>query len=173
MSEQSAEPIRLITGEEILEKARQRERRPEPTSDAQIAVARNIERNVGRYFLPDPGGADQFILNPDLHLDAKGQTRPIVDALYEIVSWEFVGIHAHSFRGISPTGKPVWFRGLTVTQPDDKSDSGYTYSQFIDWREVLLQLGIVPEASRPLLARADIERRDQVRETEHQASQQG
>ena len=155
MTDGSQEPIAPVTGEEFLDRARSRRLGPAPQSKAQIAVGENIVHNVGHYFVPDPGGAPQFVLNPDLHLNDDGTARQISDEPYEIVSWEFVGIHARSFRGIPATGKPVWFRGLTIAEPFD-SPSGFTYSQFIDWREVLLQLGVVPEASRPLLASDDI-----------------
>jgi hypothetical protein len=165
-----AEPVKPPSSEALLVAARNRDpdRQPQPLPEAraQLGVRDNILRNIGTFFAPDPGGAAQFILNPDLHLDRQGKVREIrdtsdPDSVYEIVSWEFVGVHTRSFRGVAATGRPVWFRGLTIAQRAD-SKSRFTYSQFIDWREVLLQLGIAPEASRPLVGAEDIERREEI-----------
>ena len=122
-------------------------------SPGQAAVERNITANVGHFFVPVPGSSvPAFSLNADVH----GDGRTVVDPPFEIVSWEWVGIHARSFRGIPPTGKPVWFRGLTIAE--EREREGFVFHQFIDWRQVILQLGITPESTRPLVGHEDVER---------------
>ena len=142
--------------ESLLEQARRRTELPDAASNGQRAVQDVITHNLGRYFAPDPGGAVPFALNADLHPAGV----PIGGGDREVVSWEFVGVHARSFRGVAATGRPVWFRGLTVL---DRTQERVRYHHFIDWREVLIQLGIAPEATRPLQGREDVERLTRVR----------
>ena len=155
------------SSEPFLDGARRRDTRRHnlrPAQTRKLAVADNIIRNVGHFFVQDPGPenpdpeappATQFVLNPDLHPGS----RPLTIAPLELVSWEFVGVHVYAFRGVPKTGRPVWFRGLTIAEDlGEGAEPRYTFRQFIDWREVLLQLGIAPESVRPLVGNEDLER---------------
>ncbi|MEA3215296.1 MAG: hypothetical protein QOJ19_1452 [Acidimicrobiia bacterium] len=146
------------SSERLLENARGRPNIMLPTTPLQFVVSRNIAANIGHFFKPDPDGAVQFSLNADVHRTAA----PLVAPPFEIVSWEFVGVHAISFRGVPATGRPVWFRGLTLIEDHGGAAPQYELRQFIDWREVLLQLGIAPEGVRPMVGQEDLDRLAQV-----------
>jgi hypothetical protein len=154
MSTQSAAGDRFPSTDAFLRAALDRAVVPiNPESRGHVAVQANITTNVGHFFVAPPGSEGiAFSLNADVHPNS----RTVVDPPFEIVSWEWVGVHARSFRGIPPTGRPVWFRGLTIAE--EREGEELFFHQFIDWRQVILQLGMTPESSRPLVAQADIDR---------------
>lgn len=56
------------------------------------------------------------------------------------VVWRFECTHSGLFQGLKPRDKPVTIRGVTIV--DDTGEDGPLLQRFVDWNEVMADLGM-------------------------------
>src|SRR5665213_1161116 len=113
---------------------------PRDVADVQDLVAMDVEQGIGRYF----AATDGFIPLPGFT-----ESGPISNDRYTAQMWEYRGVHSAAFQGISATGNPVVVRGVTVVDGRDSNDP--KFHRYIDWLEVMGQIGLTSTA-RPAVA---------------------
>lgn len=105
-------------------------------------VADDVTAGLGGVFEPTEGGG----LMP---LDSFGPLdAPIASDTHAALPWQWQGAHVGEIAGIPATGTDVVLRGVTII---DRSGDDVLFHRFIDWLDVLQQLGAVL-VGRPVVA---------------------
>jgi hypothetical protein len=75
---------------------------------------------------------------------------PISNDTHTAIVWEYTGVHTEPINGIRPTRREVTVRGVTIV---DHSGKEPAFHRYIDWAEVMGQLGLTvtgrPTATPP------------------------
>jgi hypothetical protein len=90
----------------------------------------DVEQSLGRYFAPREGFN---VPEPFNHAE------PIANQSHTAVIWEYSGTHTGDFHGIKATQRDVIVRGATVV---DHSKEPPLFHRYVDWAEVMGQLGL-------------------------------
>jgi hypothetical protein len=102
-----------------------------PEKEQATALIRDdVEKSLKRYFSPTDG----FTI-PEPFIGAQ----PIANQTHTAVVWEYAGVHTHAFHGIEATQRSVVVRGATIV---DQSGETALFHRYIDWSEVMGQLGL-------------------------------
>ena len=106
-------------------------------------VADDVAAGLGGVFQPTEGGG----LMPLDSLESLGA--PIASDTHAALPWQWQGTHVGEIAGIPPTGREdVVVRGVTIV---DRTGDDILFHRFIDWLDVLQQLGAVL-VGRPVVA---------------------
>jgi hypothetical protein len=73
---------------------------------------------------------------------------PMTNGRQTAVAWEYHGRHNGTFQGIPATGRDVVIRGVTVVEQGGRGR--VLFSRYVDWLDVMSQLGLSAIA-RPAL----------------------
>ena len=111
---------------------------PDRDDSAAALVRDDIEAGLGGAF----SGGDGFSI-PGAFADLP----PITGGARTAVVWEYHATHTDFFQGVGPTGRPVTIRGVTVV---DRSGPQPLFHRYVDWLEVMGQLGLT-STHRPAL----------------------
>ena len=93
-------------------------------------IREDVEQNLGRYFAPTEGFN---IPEPFIRAEA------IANQTQTAVVWEYSGVHTHEFHGLKATKQDVVVRGATIV---DQSGETVLFHHYVDWSEVMGQLGL-------------------------------
>jgi hypothetical protein len=93
-----------------------------------------------------------FTINPGaIRVDSPVNEKVLENNTYAAVVWSLQATHTGEFAGLMATNREVTIEGVTLIQkpPDDKGEP--QFMRFIDWSQVLGQLG-VSMSGRPMYA---------------------
>lgn len=116
-------------------------------------VRRDVVEGLGQLFGPadkaDPMELARF------HDDSHG---PMVNQSFAAVAWTFDGVDSKGLWGLAPSQKPVRVRGVTVV--DAATDHPNRVHRYIDWVDVMAQLGLSVHGRMPTTPTAPVRKRE-------------
>ena len=87
----------------------------------------------------------------NIHVDSPVNAPVLENGTYAAVVWSLSAVHSGTFVGLEATGQPVEIEVVTVIQIPQNDGDEPQFMRFVDWSEVIGQLGVAM-TGRPILA---------------------